>query len=923
MFFYIFLIIASLLILKPIRNSLFLIKFGIEQLPYAYVLVAISAIAFIKIYSRYSGRIRLNILLRNSLFSFMGIVLVLWILLVFRYQEGWFLYVFFVWVAIFGVVATSQFWLLANYVFNAREAKRLFGFIGAGGISGGIFGGYFTRFMTPMVGTEHMVLFCILFWIICLFLLKRIWKESARYSFRESLKQEKRIRKESDKGSPLMTVLKSGHLTSLAAIVGLGALVASFVDYQYSYIATENFHSTDALTAFFGLWLSNLSFLSLIIQFFFTGKILKKFGILTSLNFLPAGISLGTVFLIFSPGIWAAVMLKVSEGSLKQSINKAGLELLYFPVSPSEKNRTKAFIDVTVDSFATGLGGILLIVSANYLNFSIQAISLMVLFMLAVWIFINIRARREYVNSFRQALERRSIDPEIENINLQDASIAENLISTLEGSGIRQVNYTLDLMEGTTDPRFLPALKKLMPHKDPKIRRRVLRILSSFGDSDLLPEMESFVEDPDHGVRIEALRYIFKWAPDLDQRINEYLNSQDLQQSSSILTALAREYRVNRNIQHLINIEEIVDEYIQRCAESSATDSSRDFLRANIASIIGMVNKESLNLLLMNLLRDDSPQVRRASIRSAGLIRHSMFLPTLFRFLLERDLRRYARDALTDYGEDAVDFLSGKITDKSLEDTVRITAIRSLSRIGSQNAVNVLLTHMNEENLSVRYHIIKALNKLRSSFGNLKFNPDLIERQIYREIDNFQKNLQALSMEQSIREMRRLNNAQNSDKENEAARDLLIRALEERLENNLERIFRLLGLKYRSRDIYNAYLGLVSSRTELKASAVEFLDNVLDAEMKDTLVSLVENYAFQPDLLLQRAAAENEKRTEFDILQDILQSDDQWLKILGLHLVGTQGDKRYTEIVERTRDHADFRVREVSRFALDRLQKQV
>ncbi|UCF62907.1 MAG: hypothetical protein JSW33_10005, partial [bacterium] len=100
MFLYIFLIIASLLILKPIRNSLFLVKMGIYELPYAYTLVAITAIIFIKIYSIYANRIRLNVLMAYTLIFFMITLLLFWIMLRFDFESDWFLYVFFIWVAI-------------------------------------------------------------------------------------------------------------------------------------------------------------------------------------------------------------------------------------------------------------------------------------------------------------------------------------------------------------------------------------------------------------------------------------------------------------------------------------------------------------------------------------------------------------------------------------------------------------------------------------------------------------------------------------------------------------------------------------------------------------------------------------------------------------------------------------------------------
>jgi len=212
MFSYIFLIIASLLIVKPVRNSLFLTHFGISKLPYAFILVALAAAAITNFYSSWSQKIRLNTLIRYSTFIYIGSLVFFWLLLYFNYKAGWFYYTFYTWVALFGVIATSQFWLLANYVFNAREAKRLFGFVGAGAISGGIFGGYSTRLLAPLVGTDNMLLFCIAFLIICIFILKTIWKKTARFHYQERISQEKRAIKRQSDDHIFKIILKSRHL---------------------------------------------------------------------------------------------------------------------------------------------------------------------------------------------------------------------------------------------------------------------------------------------------------------------------------------------------------------------------------------------------------------------------------------------------------------------------------------------------------------------------------------------------------------------------------------------------------------------------------------------------------------------------------------------------------------------------------------
>jgi AAA family ATP:ADP antiporter len=105
-------------------------------------------------------------------------------------------------------------------------------------------------------------------------------------------------------------------------------VVANLVDYQFSAVASDIIKDEDQLTAFFGFWLSNLSIASLVVQLFLTGRILKRSGVTTSLFFLPVGILIGAISILITPALWAAVLIKVCDGGLKQAINKAGLELL-------------------------------------------------------------------------------------------------------------------------------------------------------------------------------------------------------------------------------------------------------------------------------------------------------------------------------------------------------------------------------------------------------------------------------------------------------------------------------------------------------------------------------------------------------------------------------------------------------------------
>ena len=128
--------------------------------------------------------------------------------------------------------------------------------------------------------------------------------------------------------------MKPKMILIIALVLGL-IYIAVKVGYDISSVETGE----DKLTAFIGFWLSNLSIASLLIQLLITGRVLKCFGVTISLFFLPFGILIGTVCILFNPALWSAILVKVSDGGFKQSINKAGFELLSLPLPSEIKNQ--------------------------------------------------------------------------------------------------------------------------------------------------------------------------------------------------------------------------------------------------------------------------------------------------------------------------------------------------------------------------------------------------------------------------------------------------------------------------------------------------------------------------------------------------------------------------------------------------------
>ena len=150
-FLYVACVVAAYLLAKPIRNSLFLKEYGPYALVYAYAAVPLVLSVFVAVYSRVMARIGTRLVTIGTLVFFSLNVLYFWYSLRFAPSE-WLPAAFYVWVNCFGVIAPVQAWSFANSLFDVRQARRLFGLIGAGASLGAIAGGILARFLVGPVG---------------------------------------------------------------------------------------------------------------------------------------------------------------------------------------------------------------------------------------------------------------------------------------------------------------------------------------------------------------------------------------------------------------------------------------------------------------------------------------------------------------------------------------------------------------------------------------------------------------------------------------------------------------------------------------------------------------------------------------------------------------------------------------------------
>ncbi len=859
---YSFVIIASYDILKPMTRSLFVSHLGAEQLPLLYMLVALVVGVFVLFYIKFSSNVSLDrLIFWTTTFLASNLLLFRW-LLNFNVESPLLYYVLFIWASIYGVLTTTQFWLLANHLFNAREAKRLFPLLTASAIFGGIMGGYFTRLLATGIGTSNLAFVCMGFLAISILLMKIAWKY--RDPSLEGLQKPTEVTQSQKKvGEVLSVIRKSRHLALIMAVVGITFMVVQITEFQFIAYAGEKNPNTDDLTGFLGFWLSNLSIFALLFQIGFANTIIRRFGVGLTILFLPIALLLSSVWVFLSYGFISILALKFGDRGFRHSINRVGTELLYLPIPQDVKRDTKSFIDMFGDRFARGLAGLILLISFSWLGLSVAQISLVSIGLIVVWVVIALATYREYVNSFRQAIAKRQIDPDLLAGGINDEATINSLIISLGSRNERQIIYALDLLESVEDVDLIPPIKPLLQHASPDVKFHALQLIRRRAETSLLVEAEPLLHDEDENVQREAVRFYAEFTKGpVTQTLEKWLKDENPGLRGATLYCLAESPDLAKK---LLN-PELFQSFLKSGKES----------RRHVAAALGVMKDETYFEYLLQLLNDPEDSVKIQAIKSAGTTRAKKFVPILIQNLEHRDYRKDSGQALGAYGVSIIETLANTLTNESVSTQIRARIPRVLSLIGGQEAVNVLLESLHQKDETLRYQIIKALNKLRSRSPELKFDRR-VDKALLDELNTYFRVLATLHItEQDIGE-------------NDKKFNLLERVLQERLDDHIGRIFRLLGLQYPPRDIYNAYAATTSENRSIRANAVEFLDNILSNDLKQVLLPIVEELPTEQVLQRANGLIDVSFSDRKNALESLIRENDPLLSASAIYEIGKNG----------------------------------
>jgi AAA family ATP:ADP antiporter len=868
-----FLLLAANNLIKIVRDSLFLSRFPITELPYVYLMAAAFAGAVITIYSRYTSRLSFSQVILGSHAFIISSVIIFWFLVTF-YDFGWVLYAFYIWSAIVGLVAVAQFWTLANAMFTPRDGKRLFGILTAAGTIGGMMGGLgATLAVKFFVGTNQLL------WLIVVLFAGAygvVWfavneRESAIAPNHRGDMSPREIQAGDAKGI-VGTLWGSRYLQTIAALIFLSVIVSTLIDYQFKAAAKAAYPSLDALAGFFGSYYAWLSVVTVLAQLLLTGRLLTGLGLTPSLLVLPVSLFAGSIGFLIWPGLFAATATRLAEASLRTSINHSGVEILFLPIPDFIKKKVKVFLDVTVERLGDGMAAFIILFYTLFLGGSdIILLSYFSIGLILLWSAVVFVVQGGYMEALRRGLAYREMSLKTVQIDYAEKETVEAVLKTLEEKDEPSVLFGLDLIE-KLDPKDIVARLPagLLHHSSPAVRGRAVKLFATRPDASTLNEISQMLQDENKEVQAQAISAacaIFK--EDSIAVVRPYLESPDSQVKRRALECLLRHGDAVARAAALKSVREMVD-------DNSANGEQG---RVEACRLMGEVYEPEFSAHLSRLIREDeSLQVVRAAMAAAGMGKYSGLVGDIISRLGSNATKAAARDALIEYGEIALKELRTALFDSRVSRDIRLNIPRTLSKVHSQSALNALLGGLLDEDRSIRFKVILALEEMARRFADLMVDREIIESAIMSDALLYYRRF-VIFIALFAQQEKSLGHAES----------LLYFALTDSMDRVKVRMMWLLSLIYPAKDIRRFWAGLNSGEPNKRDDAIEFLDNLLTGEIKRYVFPL---FSDAPQARRFRASLDLLGMGIIDAesaLRALLEQDDIWLRAATVWEIGIRG----------------------------------
>ena len=341
-FVFIFLLMASYMVAKPVRDSLSS-EFTDTELAGLWTITFFSSIVAVLVYNIFAARLSLKKLI-PGVFLFFAITFILTATGLFsgynRVLLGKF---FYVWVSVFSLFHISVFWSFMSQLYSKSESKRIFAFINLGASAGAILGSLaVNRFLADYpLEVKLLITSGVLLVVIPL-----IWILDKDKNAKPGAKASEFTKLSGNPFSGFKEFLVHKRLIGIAGFIFIFVGIGTFF-----YLAQKDILSVydrperERILSTLNIIVNSLTFL---LGLFATNRIAAKFGLATALAMVPFIMACALVILATIPTVAVFLILETLRKSGNYAITRPSREILFTGVDPEARFKTKPFIDVAI-----------------------------------------------------------------------------------------------------------------------------------------------------------------------------------------------------------------------------------------------------------------------------------------------------------------------------------------------------------------------------------------------------------------------------------------------------------------------------------------------------------------------------------------------------------------------------------------------
>ena len=507
------------------------------------------------------------------------------------------------------------------------------------------------------------------------------------------------------------------------------------------------------------------------------------------------------------------------------------------------------------------MAGLAVLLFANWAGLGPVSMSWVTLALLGGWMVAAYIAQRQYVLNLQDSIHNYRLDAERATATGLDRSATELLARQLSGADPAEVLYALKLLGAAGQHHSHPAVRGLLQHPSGDVRAEAIRILDESHDEAVEPLVEKLLYDPELAVRTQALLYLAHHSHiDPLDRIEALGEFPDFSIRAAMVSFLSQPgSHTNIDAARLL-LDRMLDDEEPRT-------------RFEAARLLELLPDHFEDQIRTVLVDGDVAQVRHA-IHAVGKLRKRKLVSRVVDRLGDPELSGDAVVAFAHFGDRIVGTLRDHMVDPETPVAARRALPLVLQQIGTQATHAVLGESLLDPDVEVRYGVISALNKLQELHPTWRVDPTMLETLLDAEILGHLRSYQMIGA---------LLPALTDPAP-------VMEPLKVSMEQELERIFRLLKLRFPHQDLHSAYVGVQSTNPVVHDNALEFLENILSPQLRTQLVPLLDSAVpTRERVALANRMLSAQPPSPTEAVRMLLQSDDPWLKACGAYAIGALG----------------------------------